>query len=74
MPETLDKILKHYPINSAGLARRLGINENSMWKYRTGRNNISKKRLEEIQNAIRELGRELAEVTLVKGKQVETGE
>lgn len=67
MPETqLTNLFKTYPINAAALARRIGISEDLIWHYKIGKAVPSEKRLKEIETAIREMGKELAEITLVE--------
>lgn len=55
-----------YPISITPLAKRLGINPSLMRQYVSGNRTPSQKRLEEIEAAIHEFGRELSEVALVR--------
>lgn len=62
----LNGISKQLPeLNMAELARRIDISPVMMRKYATGKSKASEKRLLEIQNGIQEIGKELAQLTLL---------
>ena len=62
----LDGISQQLPeLNMAELARRVAISPVMMRKYATGKSNTSEKRLLEIQQGIRDIGRELLQVKLL---------
>ena len=62
----LDGISQQLPeLNMAELARRVAISPVMMRKYATGKSNPSEKRLLEIQQGIRDIGRELLQVKLL---------
>ncbi len=62
----LDGIGKQLPeLNMAELARRIAVSPVMMRKYATGKSKASEKRLLEIQNGIREIGKELSQITLL---------
>ena len=62
----LDGISKQLPeLNMAELARRIAVSPVMMRKYATGKSKASEKRLLEIQNGIREIGKELSQITLL---------
>lgn len=62
----LDGISKQLrELNLSELARRLEISPVMMRKYASGKTKASEKRLYEIQNGIREIGKELSKVTLL---------
>ena len=62
----LDGISKQLPeLNMAELARRIAVSPVMMRKYVTGKSKASEKRLLEIQNGIREIGKELSQITLL---------
>lgn len=62
----LDGIGKQLPeLNMAELARRIAVSPVMMRKYTTGKSKASEKRLLEIQNGIREIGKELSQITLL---------
>ncbi|MGP1501094.1 type II toxin-antitoxin system HicB family antitoxin [Bergeyella cardium] len=62
----LNGICKQLPeINLSELARRLKISPVMMRKYATGKTKASEKRLYEIQEGIRNIGKELVEVRLL---------
>jgi hypothetical protein len=62
----LEGISQQLPeLNIAELARRVAINPVMMRKYATGKSNPSEKRLLEIQQGIRDIGRELSQVKLL---------
>ena len=52
-------------LNLSELARRLNISPVMMRKYATGKTNPSEKRLYEIQEGIREIGKELQQISLL---------
>lgn len=54
-----------YPLNISAIAKRIGINPSLMRQYVSGNRTPSKKRTEEIQNAIQSLGKELSSVSLI---------
>ena len=49
----------------AELARRTAVSPVMIRKYATGKSKASEKRLLEIQNGIREIGKELSQITLL---------
>ena len=55
-----------YPISITPLAKRMGINPSLMRQYVSGNRKPSQKRLEEIENAVHEFGKELSTVSLVR--------
>ena len=62
----LEGISQQLPeLNIAELARRVAISPVMMRKYATGKSNPSEKRLLEIQQGIRDIGRELSQVKLL---------
>lgn len=62
----LNGICKQLPeLNLAELARRINISPVMMRKYATGKTNPSEKRLYEIQQGIQQIGKELAQVSLL---------
>lgn len=62
----LEGISQQLPeLNIAELARRVAISPVMMRKYATGKSNPSEKRLLEIQQGIRDIGRELLQVKLL---------
>ena len=54
-----------YPIAATSIASHIGINPSLMRQYISGIKTPSKKRIGQIQTAIREIGKEMATVTLV---------
>lgn len=62
----LNGICKQLPeLNLAELARRINISPVMMRKYATGKTNPSEKRLYEIEQGIQQIGKELAQVSLL---------
>lgn len=62
----LEGISQQLPeLNIAELARRVAISPVMMRKYATGKSNPSEKRLLEIQQGIRDIGRELSQIKLL---------
>lgn len=62
----LSGISKQVPeLNIAELARRIHITPVMMRKYATGRTKASEERLKAIEQGIRDIGRELQEITLL---------
>lgn len=62
----LNGICKQLPeLNLAELARRINISPVMMRKYATGKTNPSEKRLYEIEQGIRQIGKELTQVSLL---------
>lgn len=62
----LNGICKQLPeLNLAELARRINISPVMMRKYATGKTNPSEKRLYEIEQGIRQIGNELAQISLL---------
>lgn len=55
-----------FPISITPLAKRIGVNPSLMRQYVSGNRKPSQKRLEEIEAAIHEFGRELSSVSLVR--------
>lgn len=53
-----------YPINITAMARRMGINASLLRQYVSGVRKPSRKRVEEIEAAIRDFGRELSAASL----------
>ncbi|WP_297141464.1 helix-turn-helix transcriptional regulator [uncultured Prevotella sp.] len=53
-----------FPVSITPLAKRIGINPSLMRQYVSGNRKPSAKRLEEIENAIHEFGKELSNVSL----------
>ena len=63
-PNAVSKTLKSFPeINVNQLARRMGMNQSLLAKYICGVKKPSEARLKEIENALHDLGRELAAVS-----------
>lgn len=54
-----------YPVAATSVAHYAGINPSLMRQYISGTKTPSKKRITQIQTAIREIGKEMASVTLV---------
>ena len=54
-----------FPINVKALAERIGMNYTLLSQYATGRKKSSQKQTEKIVEGIQEVGRELAELSLV---------
>ena len=54
-----------FPINVKALAERIGLNYTLLSQYATGRKKPSQKQTEKIVEGIQEVGRELAELSLV---------
>ena len=55
-----------FPISITPLAKRIGINPSLMRQYVSGNRKPSQKRIEEIEAAVHEFGRELSSVSLVR--------
>lgn len=55
-----------FPMNASLVARQIGINPSLMRQYIAGQKKPSHKRMEEIQDGIRQIGQQLASVSLVR--------
>lgn len=55
-----------YPMNASLVAKQIGINPSLMRQYISGNKKPSAKRVEEIQEGIRQIGKQLAEISLVR--------
>lgn len=55
-----------FPLNASLVAKLIGVNPSLMRQYISGSKKPSEKRVEEIQQGIRELGRTLSDVSLVR--------
>lgn len=55
-----------FPVSITPLAKRMGLNPSLMRQYVSGNRKPSQKRLEEIETAIHEFGKELSSVSLVR--------
>lgn len=55
-----------YPVNASLVAKQIGINPSLMRQYISGSKKPSQKRVEEIQEGIRQIGQQLAEISLVR--------
>lgn len=58
-----DLFIAHPELNAAAVARRLGISQSLFAQYVSGTKKPSKKRLDEIIEAIRSIGRELMDIS-----------
>lgn len=73
VPE-LDMVFKYdlwaffdkYPMNATLVAKQIGINPSLMRQYISGIKKPSPRRVEEIQEGIRQIGKQLSEVSLVR--------
>jgi predicted RNase H-like HicB family nuclease len=61
----LPSLFRYYPINQKGLAQRLKINDKLLSQYVTGAKKPSKKRQRAIVKGVREVGKELSELSLL---------
>lgn len=55
-----------FPMNASLVAKEIGINASLMRQYIAGQKQPSKMRVKQIEDGIREIGRKLSEVTLVR--------
>jgi len=55
-----------FPMNATIVAKQIGINASLMRQYISGNKQPSKKRIEEIQEGIRMIGKQLSDVSLVR--------
>lgn len=55
-----------YPLNASLVAKQIGINPSLMRQYISGSKKPSEKRVKEIQQGIREIGKSLSDVSLVR--------
>lgn len=54
-----------FPLNATMVARQIGINPSLMRQYLAGIKKPSKKRIQQIEEAVRQIGKQIAGVTLV---------
>ncbi len=55
-----------FPLNASLVAKQIGINPSLMRQYISGNKKPSEKRVDQIQKGIRELGKSLSNVSLVR--------
>lgn len=55
-----------FPLNASLVAKQIGINPSLMRQYISGSKKPSEKRIEEIQKGIRDLGKTLSDISLVR--------
>lgn len=55
-----------FPLNASLVAKQIGINPSLMRQYISGNKKPSQKRMEEIQRGIRNLGKTLSDISLVR--------
>lgn len=55
-----------FPMNATLVAKQIGINASLMRQYIAGQKQPSKKRVEQIQEGIRSIGKQLSDISLVR--------